>query len=144
MAKYDSGGGCPCGLYKECATPSVCQSIYYSGTEPPFTIKVPRGGSSGNYFKVPEIQTLNTLTGGSSGYYQLPSWAKELQDLIECKNMNFAVANIFKAAYRLGEKTGTSKEYDLEKIIWFAQRELERIKRETSTSSTHSSDPVNY
>ena len=128
MAKYDSGGGCPCGLYKECATPNVCQSIYYSSVA-----------------RVPETQTLNTLTGGSSGYYQLPSWAKELQDLIEFKNMNFAVANIFKAAYRLGEKTGTSKEYDLEKIIWFAQRELERTKRETSsTSSTHSSDPVNY
>lgn len=42
--------------------------------------------------------------------------------------MNFAVANIFKAAYRLGSKPGVDVTYDLEKIIWFAQRELARHK----------------
>ena len=67
------------------------------------------------------------LTGWSSDYYKLPENAYELQDLIEHQNMNFAVANIFKAAYRLGSKQGTTEEYDLEKIMWFAQRELDRI-----------------
>jgi hypothetical protein len=69
------------------------------------------------------------LTGGSSDYYKLPEGCQELQDLIEYKNMNFAMANIFKATYRLGNKPGTDRIYDLEKIIWFANREIERIKK---------------
>lgn len=67
--------------------------------------------------------------GGSTGYYRLPRGAKELGDLIEHKDMNFNVGNIFKAAYRLGDKAGNSLEYDLNKIIWFAKRELRRLKR---------------
>ena len=65
-------------------------------------------------------------TGWSSHYYELPPEAEELQDLIEYRDMNFAVGNIFKAAYRLGRKPGTDVKYDLEKIIWYAQRELSR------------------
>jgi len=38
--------------------------------------------------------------------------------------MSFAVGNIFKAAYRMGQK---GEVYDLNKIIWFAKRELRRI-----------------
>lgn len=68
------------------------------------------------------------LTGLSSSYYQLPEGCKELQDLIEYKNMNFARGNVFKAAYRLGDKPGTDQIYDWEKIIWFAQREIQRLK----------------
>ena len=68
------------------------------------------------------------LTGLSSSYYELPKGCKELQDLIEYKNMNFARGNIFKATYRLGDKPGTDQIYDYEKIIWFAQREIERLK----------------
>lgn len=66
------------------------------------------------------------LTGWSSDYYVLPSDATELGDLIEHKDMNFNVGNIFKASYRLGGKEGTTRQYDLEKIIFFAQRELNR------------------
>lgn len=76
-------------------------------------------------------QTKNKkLTGWSSNYYELPKGATELQDLIEYRGMNFSIGNIFKAAYRLGEKPGTEVVYDLEKIIWYAQRELARIKKE--------------
>ena len=64
--------------------------------------------------------------GWSSPYYMLPEGARELGDLIEHKDMNFNVGNIFKAAYRLGDKKGTTRIYDLEKIIWFAERELIR------------------
>lgn len=60
--------------------------------------------------------------GGSTSYYELPSGAKELNDLIEHKNMNFALGNIFKACYRFGEKDGAEKIYDLNKIIYFAER----------------------
>ncbi len=62
--------------------------------------------------------------GGSTDYYKLPPGAKDLQDLIEFKKMNFSQGNIFKATYRLGAKN-SDLEYDLNKIIWFAQRMLE-------------------
>lgn len=62
--------------------------------------------------------------GWSSSYYKLPPNATELQDLIEYRNMSFSVGNIFKAAYRMGQK---GEVYDLNKIIWFAKRELRRI-----------------
>lgn len=64
------------------------------------------------------------LTGGSSDYYKFPAGATEIMDLIEHKQMSFALGNIFKACYRLGDKAGTTRKYDLEKIIFFAQREL--------------------
>ena len=64
--------------------------------------------------------------GGSTSYYDIPQGAKDLGDLVEYKDMNFNIGNIFKAAYRLGEKDGTDKVYDLNKIIYFAQRELKR------------------
>jgi hypothetical protein len=65
-------------------------------------------------------------SGKSADYYKLPEGAKELQDLIEFKSMNFAVGNIFKACYRLGECEHSLKKRDLEKIIFFAERELKR------------------
>ncbi len=69
--------------------------------------------------------------GGSTPHqYSIPSDAKELQDLIEYRNMNFAVGNIFKACYRMGRKEGADELYDLNKIIFFAEREKKRIKRE--------------
>ena len=74
------------------------------------------------------------LAGWSSDYYRLPEGATELQDLIEHKGMSFAVGNIFKAAYRLGNKRGTDEIYDLHKIIWFAERELRRVTDERSTT----------
>lgn len=67
--------------------------------------------------------------GGSSAYYELPEGTSELQDLIEYRNMNFAVGNIFKACYRLGAKSGIDDIYDMKKIIWYAQRELKRLEK---------------
>ncbi len=64
--------------------------------------------------------------GWSTDYYQLPEGATELQDLIEYRDMNFSVGNIFKAAYRLGMKDGTDSLYDLRKIMWYAEREISR------------------
>jgi predicted 3-demethylubiquinone-9 3-methyltransferase (glyoxalase superfamily) len=65
--------------------------------------------------------------GGPTAYYDLPEDATTLNDLIEAQDMNFAVGNIFKATFRLGKKLGVDREYDLNKIIYFAQRELNRI-----------------
>ncbi|MBV2143098.1 hypothetical protein KUG47_06265 [Falsochrobactrum sp. TDYN1] len=60
--------------------------------------------------------------GGSTSYYELPEGATELNDLIEHKGMSFALGNIFKACYRFGEKDAASRMYDLNKIIYFAER----------------------
>lgn len=60
--------------------------------------------------------------GGPSEYYDFPEGSTTLNDLIEYKNMSFAQGNIFKAAYRLGNKEGISLEYDLNKIIYYAER----------------------
>ena len=64
------------------------------------------------------------LTGGSSKYYELPEGVEEIQDLIEAKGMSFSQGNIFKACWRMSSKVGTTRKYDLEKIIWFAERML--------------------
>ena len=63
-----------------------------------------------------------TSDGGKTSYYQLPEGATELNDLIEHKAMSFALGNIFKACYRFGEKDAASRMYDLNKIIYFAER----------------------
>lgn len=67
--------------------------------------------------------------GWTSDYYELPDGATEMQDLIEHREMNFAMGNVFKACYRYGHKENTTQEYDLNKIIWYAQRELNRIRK---------------
>lgn len=60
--------------------------------------------------------------GGKTSYYELPKGATELNDLIEHKHMSFALGNIFKACYRFGEKAAAKRIYDLNKIIYFAER----------------------
>lgn len=69
-------------------------------------------------------------TGGSTSYYIIPESAKEIHDLIDHKKMNYSIANIFKACYRLGEKEGAEEIYDLQKIIHFAQRELNKLQEQ--------------
>lgn len=76
-------------------------------------------------------KTIDTAlnNGGNTDYYNLPFWAKNIQDLIEFKEMNFAQGNIIKAIYRCNDDTHSEYERELNKIIWFANRELERLKR---------------
>lgn len=68
--------------------------------------------------------------GGKTDYYDLPKDAKCCQDIIEWRNMNFQQGNIFKVAFTFnqGRHDATTYERELNKIIYFAQRELERIK----------------
>ena len=68
--------------------------------------------------------------GSTPKQYAIPEWAKDLQDLIEYRNMNFAIGNIFKACYRLGLKENVDPLYDINKIIWFAKREKARIEND--------------
>jgi len=67
--------------------------------------------------------------GDSTDYYKLPEGAVELADLFDAKGMCFNRANIFKACYRLGEKEGVDIEYDINKIIFFANRLKEAHKK---------------
>jgi aminopeptidase N len=70
----------------------------------------------------------NLNVGGSTpGQYALPADATELQDLIEYREMNFALGNIFKAAYRNGTCSHSDELREINKILWFATRERRRI-----------------
>jgi hypothetical protein len=89
-------------------------------TYPPHLFKLHSSVNSGSNHGVGMPADNN---GGSSDHYKLPPTAKDLQDLIEDRKMSFAQGNIFKAAYRMGFD-GRESKYDLNKIIWFAQRML--------------------
>lgn len=68
--------------------------------------------------------------GGNTTYYDIePTW-KTAQDIIEARDMNFSQGNIFKSAFcfGVGRHEGTDYERELNKIVWFANRELKRIK----------------
>lgn len=105
----------------------------YFADETPQTVTLEIGPTVGRSKTVTPKQNCRpkiASTGDSTDYYKIPAWATELRHLMQHKNMNFDVGNIFKASYRLGEKEGIDHEYDLMKIIFFAQSELERIRRE--------------
>jgi len=70
--------------------------------------------------------------GASSSYYEFPADCHRVQDLIIKKGMTWNQANIFKAVYRWDVKPDL--EYNLRKILWFAQDELDRL---------YASDPEN-
>jgi len=78
---------------------------------------------------VEEIQDNSINNGGSTDYYKVPFWATTLQDLIEFKKMSFSQGNILNAIYRCNDETHSEYERELNKIIWFANRELKRIQR---------------
>lgn len=88
---------------------------------------------TGQYLSDAEIIKLSGISnpnnGGDTDYYRIPSDATMLQDLIEFKSMSWNQANIFKAAYRLGD-SHSSVERDLNKIIWFANRMLQQLSKD--------------
>lgn len=84
------------------------------------------------------------LTGGSSDYYKVQvarptsggeAYMAECNDIIEALRMEYDVANVFKAAWRVaalrqgrGKPGQDSAVYDGEKIVFFGQRIIERAK----------------
>ena len=68
--------------------------------------------------------------GGPSGYYDFPSGAITLNDLLEYKGDkqwlgdSFHLSNIVKAAWRWGDKKGVTQAYDARKIIYSGARLL--------------------
>ena len=62
--------------------------------------------------------------GGSTDYYNLPAGCKSVQDIIEKMDMHWNMANIFKSVFRLGRQDHSDSIRVLNKIIWFAKRQL--------------------
>lgn len=67
--------------------------------------------------------------GSSADYYKLPEGATELQDIIAYKNMNSQIGEIFRACMRYGECSHSDLEREAKKIIFYAQAELDRVRR---------------
>ena len=95
------------GLSTLCDNNRVARSYGYGA------LFIPAYGDPGDY---------GTSDGGATSYYDFPDGASTLNDLIEDRDMSFARGNIFKAVFRLGEKQGVDATYDLNKIIYFANR----------------------
>lgn len=67
--------------------------------------------------------------GSTASYYELPSNAKELQDLISHKNMNAQIGEIFRACYRYGEVSHSDTLRDAKKIKFYAEAEIKRLEK---------------
>ena len=65
--------------------------------------------------------------GDGNDYYDLPPNALQLQDLIEFKNMNANIKDIFKACWRKGDKKGVDEIYDVEKMVYYSLREAGKV-----------------
>ena len=70
-----------------------------------------------------------TSDGSTASYYELPENAKELQDLISCKNMNAQMGEIFRAVYRYGQVSHSEKMRDAKKIKYYIDAEIKRIEK---------------
>lgn len=66
--------------------------------------------------------------GLHSSYYNVPNGTRDLIDLMNYKGMNHSVGEAFCALYRLNDKDTPKR--NLEKVVYYATRELERIKKE--------------
>ena len=67
--------------------------------------------------------------GSTASYYELPNGASELQDLISHRDMNAQMGEIFRATYRYGRVSHSSKKRDIKKILFYAKAELERLNK---------------
>lgn len=68
--------------------------------------------------------------GWATSYYDIPNNVRDVDDLIVHFNLPWRIANILKACVRYGRKDGTTKLYDLNKILFFAEREKEHLTNE--------------
>jgi hypothetical protein len=66
--------------------------------------------------------------GSTPEIWAIPEGCTECEHIIIAKGMGWRQGNIFKAAWRMGDKAGVDVAYDLRKIIFYAQRELESLE----------------
>lgn len=71
----------------------------------------------------------STSDGSTAAYYELPSHAKELQDLISYKNMNAQDGEIFRTVYRKGRASHSDQLRDAKKVKYYADAEVIRLEK---------------
>jgi len=88
------------------------------------------GSEWDDYFKLPKTSSDNR--GGSTDYYKLQEGWKDCADIMESRNMNYNQGNIMKSAFCFNAQrhSGTDYERELNKIIYFANRELNLLKKD--------------
>ena len=122
--------------------------IDHKGRITHFAPLIPGAQALGNAVKkFFEEQAQPEYTGGSSSYYRVKveqpisggdAYEAECNDIIEALGMTFAEGNIFKAIWRIAaarqgrQKRGHEARYDFEKIVFFAQRELQKLDKKES------------
>ena len=67
--------------------------------------------------------------GSTASYYELPTGATQLQDLISHRDMNAQIGEIFRACYRMGLVEHSDRLRDAKKILFYAKAEVERLER---------------
>ena len=82
--------------------------------------------SAGLSWELPD----KTLSDGSTAaYYELPSNAKELQDLISHRDMNAQIGEVFRSCYRYGIASHSDELRDAKKIKFYIDAEIKRLER---------------
>ena len=82
--------------------------------------------SNGLSWELPD----KTLSDGSTAaYYELPSNASELQDLISYRDMNAQIGEIFRSCYRYGIASHSDKLRDAKKIKFYIDAEIKRLEK---------------
>ena len=66
--------------------------------------------------------------GSTAAYYELPSNASELQDLISYRDMNAQIGEIFRSCYRYGIASHSDKLRDAKKIKFYIDAEIKRLE----------------
>ena len=70
-----------------------------------------------------------TSDGSTASYYELPSGASQLQDLISHRNMNAQLGEIFRACYRYGLASHSDQLRDAKKIKFYIEAEIARLQK---------------
>ena len=76
--------------------------------------------------KAPFAQAREISDGSTAHYYELPSWAEELMDLIRYKNMNGSQSEMFRALYRGDAASHSDEQRQAKKILAYAVDEVVR------------------
>ena len=72
--------------------------------------------------------------GSKNSFYSIPEWVKDCDDLADYLGLDFFQGNILKSIWGISKgnrHSGTNKERDLNKIIHYASKSKEKLKRES-------------
>jgi hypothetical protein len=67
--------------------------------------------------------------GSTASYYDLPPGATTLNDLIQYRNMNHAIGELFCAAFRYGQASHSDRLRDAKKIKFYIEAEIKRLEK---------------